>query len=472
MRFFTFFLSFAGLLFSHTIMEAQSPYVSKIWEYHPAPGQYINTSIGGLYAAQSLVGGISGSLSLGAFGGCVVLGFDHQIENHPDNPYGVDFTVFGNASELSAEPAAVYVMRDNNKNGLPDDTWYLLAGSDYYFSTSDAAYEITWSFAEAGDDVPWSDNYGNTGYVFYNEYHSQAYYPLADSFPAISQENYTLSGLKIEARLNDHEAAYITMSSCPFGFADNKPRVLSASHLEPDNPYTPIVEGGGGDAFDISWAVDENGEAVNLDGIDFIKIQTAVNASAGWLGELSAEITGVVDMAPDVWVSGENKRVVLQPLFKELEPEQSMQVQAFLFEEGKPLDNPVFEFASADETVASIGGDGLLSAHKAGSTWIFATWGGSSLYRDSLLVEIKHPLGYAESAVHSLMLYPNPAVSQVSVQGTESCCLLALSDVWGRSYAVSSLGNNSWDVSSLSPGIYWLTLLTNHQQVTLQLIKQ
>lgn len=470
MRFITFFLSFAGLLFSHSLVVAQSPYVSKIWEYQPAPGQYINTAIGGPFAAQSLVGGVSGSLSLGAFGGYVVLGFDHRIMNDPDNPFGVDFTVFGNAAALSAEPAAVYVMRDNNNNGLPDDNWYLLAGSDYYFATSDAAYEITYSFAEAGEDVPWTDKQGNTGFVLHNEFHTQAYYPLADSFPSISQDEYVLSGLLIEARLNTQNEAYITSAPYPFGFADNKPRVLSASHLEPDNPYTAALEGGGGDAFDISWALDENGHSVDLEGIDFIKIQTAVNASAGWLGELSAEILGVVDVAPDAAVSGESRRVVLQPLFKALEPEQSTQVQAFVFEAGKPLNNPVFEFTSADETVASIGGDGLLSTHKAGSAWIFATWEGT--YRDSLLVEVKHPLGLAETADQSLLLFPNPAVSQVSVQGAEPSYLVSLSDVWGRSYALSPLGINSWDVSHLSPGIYWLTLLTNHQQVTLQLIKQ
>ncbi|MGE4288808.1 MAG: T9SS type A sorting domain-containing protein [Salinivirgaceae bacterium] len=470
MRFFTFFLSFAGLLFSHSLVMAQSPYVSKIWEYQPAPGQYINTLIGGPYAAQSLVGGISGSLSLGAFGGYVVLGFDHRIMNHPDNPYGVDFTVIGNASTLSAEPAAVYVMRDDNSNGLPDDNWYLLAGSDYYFSTSDAAYEITYTFAEAGEDVPWSDNYGNTGYVAQNEYHTQAYYPLADSFPSIPQDEYILSGLKVEARLNSKDEAYITSNPYPFGFADNNPRVLSVSHLIPDNPYTSGLEGGGGDAFDISWAVNENGEAVVLDGIDFIRIQTAVNVSAGWLGELSPEILGVVDVAPDASISGESRRVVLQPLFKTLEPEQSIQVQAFVFEAGKPLYNPVFEFTSADETVASIAADGLLSTHKAGSTWIFATWEGS--YRDSLRVEVKHPLGLTETTDQSVLLFPNPAVSQVSVQGDEACRLLSLTDVWGRTYALSPLGRNCWDVSVLSPGIYWLTLLANDQAITLQFIKQ
>ncbi len=470
MRFFTFSLCFAGLLLSHSLVVAQSPYVSKILEYQPAPGQYINTAIGGPYAAQSLVGGIRGSLSLGAFGGFVVLGFDHSIANHPDNPYGVDFTIFGNASALSAEPAAVYVMRDDNSNGLPDDTWYLLAGSDYYFTTSDAAYEVTYSFAEADEDVPWTDNQGNTGFVLHNDYHTQAYYPLADSFPSIPQDEFVLSGLKVEARQNSQDEAYLTMNPYPFGFADNNPRVLSVSHLIPDNPYTAALEGGGGDAFDISWAVDENGHAVELDGIDFIKVQTAVNASAGWLGELSAEILGVVDIAPDASVSGENMLVVLQPLFRTLEPEQSTQVQAFVFVAGKPLANPALEFSSTDESVASIGVDGRLSTHKAGSTRIYAMWEGA--YCDSLLVEVKQPLGLAETTDPYLILYPNPALFQVNVQGDESWELLSLTDIWGRSYRINSSVTNSWDISSLSPGIYWLTLLAYKKPVTLQFIKQ
>jgi hypothetical protein len=265
-------------------------------------------------------------------------------------------------------------MRDDNSNGFPDDTWYLLAGSDYYFSTSDAAYEITYSFAEAGEDVPWSDKLGATGFIWQNDYHTQAYYPLADSFPAIPQDEYVLSGLKVEARQNSQDEAYLTMNPYPFGFADNNPRVLSVSHLIPDNPYTTNLEGGGGDAFDISWAVNQNRQAVALDGIDFIRIQTAVNASAGWLGELSAEILGVVDVAPDASVSGENLLVVLQPMYRALEPDQTVQLQAFVFESGKPHNNPSFVFASADETVASVDQDGRLNSHKTGETWIFASW--------------------------------------------------------------------------------------------------
>ena len=57
---------------------------------------------------------------------------------------------------------------------------------------------------------------------------------------------------------------------------------------------------GGGDAFDIAWAIDpETSLPAKLHGFDFIRITSAVNVVAGLLGEKSAEIDAVADAAPD-----------------------------------------------------------------------------------------------------------------------------------------------------------------------------
>jgi hypothetical protein len=59
---------------------------------------------------------------------------------------------------------------------------------------------------------------------------------------------------------------------------------------------------GGGDAFDIAWAVDPlTNEAAQMDGFDFIRITTAVNAvdDGHILNEKSVEIDAVADVAPD-----------------------------------------------------------------------------------------------------------------------------------------------------------------------------
>ena len=110
----------------------QAQYISEVLEYKPAPGQFINSSPWGIpNSAKSLIGGVTGSMSLGAFGGYVVFKFANPVENDPDNPYGVDFTIYGNPLDEWSEQGIVSVMQDENGNGLPDDTWYELAGSDY-----------------------------------------------------------------------------------------------------------------------------------------------------------------------------------------------------------------------------------------------------------------------------------------------------------------------------------------------------
>ena len=46
----------------------------------------------------------------------------------------------------------------------------------------------------------------------------------------------------------------------------------------------------------IDWAVDSEGNPVDLPGVDFIKIYTGVNQFNGWLGECSTEVMGVTDL--------------------------------------------------------------------------------------------------------------------------------------------------------------------------------
>ena len=196
---------------------------------------------------ESLIGGVSGSVSLGSFGGQIVFRFEKPVKNHPDNPYGVDFTIFGNPMPNWSEPGIVSVMRDENGNGLPDDTWYELAGSDYPFSTTEHNYSVTYSNpqSEVATDVAWSDSRGTAGFIRANSFFTQPYYPLADSFPAIDQEQYTLTGTMIRSTVDTTYESSINSLRRAFGYADNQYRG-KAPYTRPDNPYTPEVENAGG----------------------------------------------------------------------------------------------------------------------------------------------------------------------------------------------------------------------------------
>ncbi len=75
-------------------------------------------------------------------------------------------------------------------------------------------------------------------------------------------------------------------------------------YTRPDNPFVVgLTPGsGGGDAFDIAWAIDPvTGESAGLDGFDFIRITVGVNRvilnTSPPLNELSTEIDAVTDVA-------------------------------------------------------------------------------------------------------------------------------------------------------------------------------
>ena len=51
--------------------------------------------------------------------------------------------------------------------------------------------------------------------------------------------------------------------------------------------------------FKIDWAVDDEGNPVELKQIDFVKVYNAMLQDCGWLGETSTEVAGAIDLHPD-----------------------------------------------------------------------------------------------------------------------------------------------------------------------------
>lgn len=247
-----------------------SPYVTTMFEYMPAPGQLINKASGNMQSANAILGNKNNTVTLGAWGGYIVLGFDHTVPNKE----GEDINIYSNAFTNFSEPGIVYVMQDENGNGKPDDTWYELKGSAFGTPEYKTNYEITYTRPDSPDkDVPWKDNMGNSGVVRKNQFHTQAYYP-----EWIKENSYTLKGSWLKSRVDRTNAMNVKSLAYEWGYADNLPNALNGGKM------------------DIANAVDNKGKDVKLKGIDFIKIQTAVLDDAGWLGEISTEVAGVEDL--------------------------------------------------------------------------------------------------------------------------------------------------------------------------------
>lgn len=258
---------------------------NKIYEYMPAPGQFINDG----YTANTMEEACSWAqkrmeaktyVSLGAWGGYLVAGFDHSVEN--DGGYNIAIT--GNAFHNSSEPGIIWVMQDENGNGLPDDTWYELKGSDYAYQTKD--YAITYYKPAAKSSVQWIASDGKFGSVDYlAAYHSQDYY-----YPNwVKTSSYTLYGSKLISRTQEVSPNSWINGDFDWGYADN---FSTIDRLSSDDNSS----GGPSDNhFKISDAVTWDGKPANLKYIDFVKIQTAVCDKAGWIGEVSTEILFISD---------------------------------------------------------------------------------------------------------------------------------------------------------------------------------
>ena len=395
--FFSHKLFIIGILMS-IILKSQGQFASGIADYLPAPGQYTNTDfIGTPSAANSIIGTNRGLVSLGAYGGSVTLQFASGIKNDPNNPYGLDFTVFGNATPTWSEPGIIQVMKDENKNGLPDDIWYEIAGSDHHWETTIPNYEITYqnSGINTATDIYWTDNQEKSGFIPENSFHRQSYYPKTDLFPMVAIDKYTLTGTCIRGHIDLSNPGVVISSRRAFGYADNTP-VLSLSEKMPDNPYTPEIEGSGGDAIDIGWAVDKTGKHVILDEIHFIRIYTGMNALAGWLGEISTEVTGVRDIEP-ASANGLRSLVLIQDFSPKIMVGETLKINALIFESGIKTENTQINWSVTDPELATIE-NGELKALKSGKLRLRA----SSSSNPAIFAEKELEIFAAGKAVISL----------------------------------------------------------------------
>ena len=330
------------ILVTAMAMWANHPWLTRVYEYRPAPGQFINTmpiarvgepvdsvlarcraaicgyidTVTTTFHGQTITRidtiWAESMISLGGYGGYVIVGFDHPVVNM----HTYDFEIQGNAfvsdresNGGSSEPGIVMVGVDMDGDGVPSDgdRWYELAGSEYNHPKTQHNYEITYyrpnenkqrtpsrvdPFLNDTTYIRWTSNDVNpdstSGYMSRNTYHNQPYWPLWLQ----DEETMTFSGSKLRCNavdLGGNEGnSYYVQYFFDWGYVDNLPNY---SPLTPDALHNP--------GFKIDWAVDEQGNHVNLTHIDFIKVYNAMNQYCGWTGETSTEVAAGIDYHPD-----------------------------------------------------------------------------------------------------------------------------------------------------------------------------
>lgn len=261
----------------------------------------------------------STGVSLGAAGGYIDFDYsDAPITNSASKPYGIDFKVCGNAFNGNPEAAAVKVY--GTVDGI-HYKWYHLAGSRYYASESLNGVDVTYKKVTSADGtftstgiwykvtkdnsviINWTKFSGNT--AWWPEFNAGSTYGLNTA------ENYGA----VWGNVNDvvwdttnNEITYKniclvkdtdTTNDYQFGYADVHINGTMSSTAV--NPYSITNTGNGGDGYDLSWAVDENGLPVSLASVTIVRVYTSacLNSTGdafvqpAVFGETSAEVCGI-----------------------------------------------------------------------------------------------------------------------------------------------------------------------------------
>ena len=282
---------------------------------------------------------------------------DNRIENNASNKYGIDFIVYGNAFVGNPEAAGVQVSNDGinwytlagSRHYMSDTKWnqnisyvrlnaanktlnsaFTAAGiyvsTDFAAPSSDSASAVDAAIGAA----TWTGVPQLTGSTYPKTY-SPATPAAAAWWPEYAQdsnnkdENYgnvwnidnTVNGVSwlrsgsaevitytgvttVEddmVVLNEGATAAPTQAEMTnvyqWGYADVRVNGSQYGTIV-NNPYADAPSAvGGGDGFDLAWAVDANGNPVQLSSVRYVRVYSAVLFSAGVFGETSAEVCGL-----------------------------------------------------------------------------------------------------------------------------------------------------------------------------------
>lgn len=263
--------------------------VDRVYAYMPAPGHQVNgySVVGRAFPTPCTHEQACDTVwqhfqrrwmvSLGACGGYLIAGFDHSVENSG----GYDLCIKGNPFNYQSEPGIIWVSQDENGDGLPNDTWYELAGSEQGTDNREPHYAITYYRPQHPQcATAWRDHHGDTGEVPYMSYWNREPYYWQEW---VEGTEHTFFGTRLASH-HSYEEGASQMPPYGWGYADN---------MGSDLYDSPIGQAG---RYKISQARTWDGSPIRLDYIDFVKIQTA---QTGWtpnLGEISTEVYYIGDI--------------------------------------------------------------------------------------------------------------------------------------------------------------------------------
>ena len=206
-------------------------------------------------------------VSLGTPGGQVTLSFNTPITDDPNNAFGMDFIIYSNAFWVGNDPD-----RRFQEPGIveisPDGTnWYLIPGS--------RNYDYTGGTLPVVNESAGGDNSGDSD---------------------------ILTGSILNPNTTDGDSGNDSVEY-NWGYAELSPTLpeFLDNFVRPDDPHETgmTARSGGGDAFDIAWAIDQSGALANLTSITHVRISPFINRSMT-VGLATPEIMAIADVAANV----------------------------------------------------------------------------------------------------------------------------------------------------------------------------
>ncbi len=272
--------------------------VDTVFVYMPAPGHQVNgyTVTGdfihdGATMQEACDTAMSHfrktwSVSLGGQGGYIIAGFKEKAMNSNGD---YDLAIKGNPYSYQSEPGIVWVSMDENGDGLPNDTWYELAGSEYGTENETLNYAITYyKPTTPKSDIRWTDNMGGEGIIPYMDAWNKHDSYFQDWIPTEKNEKGEEYHTYYGSRLKDthtYEDGYTNEPPFAWGYADND----GSDYFRNQAVDYPNMLG----YYKIKNARKADGSPANLPYIQFVKVQTGQTGWSPNLGEISTEVYGI-----------------------------------------------------------------------------------------------------------------------------------------------------------------------------------